>query len=73
MGMGKDIQHYPGTCEVNIVCPVQPAHHRRYIYRDVSIDFNGWAQWTDMSGREHVGFMGLGKCCGMPSIRPLKE
>jgi hypothetical protein len=71
--MGKDIQYYPGKCEVNIVCPVQPAHHRRYIYRDVSIGPHGWAQWTDLSGQKQIGFMGMGKCCGMPSIRPLQE
>jgi len=66
--MGQDIRHYPGKVRVEIRCPGNPGHHRRYVVADLSLRADGWAEWLDSCGKRQVGFMGQGSCCGMPIV-----
>ena len=61
---------FAGKHVVEIRCPVHFAHHRKYVFSDISIDSNGWAEWKDELGRTQVGYMGQGACCWKPSIVP---
>jgi hypothetical protein len=64
---------YPGKNFVDITCPLCPAHHRQFVYVDIVLHADGWATWTEADGAVRTGYMGQGKCCGMPTVRPVRE